>query len=119
MSDSPNAKSGPALEWPGPPCLGAAESYSHVVCTDAGEDEPFEYYDELDAERWSIRCVRKYRDGRLEAFSYASENWREVMPDAPIPPVVTINEDPQFSAKEISRPEFEDMWDQANRSMGR
>src|SRR5262245_10182765 len=100
-------------ELPKPPRLGPAHSYFHGVWIDACEDEPVEYYDELDASRWSIRCVRKYRDGRLEAFSYASDNWRDVMPEAPIPPLATINSNPQFSAREISKPEFENMWKQA------
>jgi hypothetical protein len=42
-------------------------------------------------------------------------NWRDVMPEAPIPPVEIINQDPQFSAKEISRSEFESLWNEAHR----
>lgn len=102
-------------ELPKPPSFGPADSYFHGVWSEAREDEPVEYYDELDASRWSIRCVRKYRDGRLEAFSYANDNWRDVMPDAPIPPLETINRNPQFSAREISKSEFENMWKQASR----
>jgi hypothetical protein len=57
----------------------------------------------------------KYRDGRLEARSYASDNWWEAMPDVPIPPLAIINLDPQFSAQEILKAEFETVWNQANR----
>ena len=35
-----------------------------------------ERFDELDAERWPIRCVRRFRDGALKAYSYASPDWR-------------------------------------------
>jgi hypothetical protein len=98
---------------PGPPELGPPESWFCGVWLSANEDEPYEWYDELDASRWSIRCVRKYRDGRLEAYSYASDNWRDVMPETPIPPVETINRDPEFSAREISRAEFEAVWSEA------
>jgi hypothetical protein len=104
------------LVLPGPPELGPPDSYFYGVWIDAMEDEPLEWYDELDASRWSIRCVRKYRDGRLEAYSYSSDNWRDVMPEAPIPPLAVINQDENFSAKEISKAEFEAVWDQANRS---
>jgi hypothetical protein len=97
-------------ELPPPPRLGPADSYFHGVWIDAPEGEAVDWYDELDASRWSIRCIRKYRDGRLEAFSYDSENWRDVMPEAPIPPVALINLDSQFSAEEISKSEFEDLW---------
>jgi hypothetical protein len=104
------------IELPGPPELGPPDSYFYGVWIDATEDEPREYYDELDADRWSIRCVRKYRDGRFEAYSYVSENWRDVMPETPIPPLADINDQEKFSAKEISKAEFEAVWDQANRS---
>jgi hypothetical protein len=96
--------------------VGPADSYFHAVWIDAQEDEPIEWFDELDASRLSIRCVRKYRDGRLEAYSYASGNWRDVMPEGSFPPLAVINRDPQFVAKEISKSEFEFVWDQAKRS---
>ena len=75
-----------------------------------------EYYDELDADRYSMRGVRKYRDGRLEACSYASESWRDEMPEGPFPPIDEINHDAEFSAKEISKAEFEAVWGLATRS---
>jgi hypothetical protein len=103
-------------ELPGPPRLGPPECYFHCVWIDAAEDDPVEWYDELDASRWSIRCVKKYRDGRLEAHSYASDNWRDVMPEGPIPQLSIINQDCQFSANEISKAEFETVWNQVNPS---
>jgi hypothetical protein len=78
-------------QLPGPPRLGPADSYLHCIWIEAAEDAPVYWYDELDESRWSIRCVRKYRDGRIEAHSYASANWRDVMPEAPIPPLAIIN----------------------------
>ena len=103
-------------ELPGPPRIGPADSYFRAVWIDAREDEPVEWYDELDGSRWSFRCVRKYRDGRLEACSYASDNWRDVMPEGSIPPLAIINRDPQFSAKEISKSEFEIARNRADQS---
>jgi hypothetical protein len=103
------------MSLPGPPKLGPPESYVHIIWFAAKEDEPIEWYDELDASRWSIRCVREYRDGRLEAFSYASQNWREKMPESSLPLVEAINQNPEFSAREISKDEFEDIWSQATR----
>jgi len=92
-----------ASRLPPPPRVGPADSYFHAAWFNANEDEPVEYYDELDADRYCMRCVRKYRDGRLEACSYASDNWRDEMPEGPIPPTADINRDPQFSAKGISK----------------
>ena len=105
-----------ASRLPPPPCLGPADSYFHAVWFGASEDEPVEHYAELDADRYSIRCVRKYRDGRLDACSYASDNWRDEMSEGLFPPIAEINRDPEFSAKEISKSEFEAAWSQANRS---
>ena len=100
---------------PGPPKLGPPESYFHGVWFTAEEDEPTESYDELDASCWSIRCVRKYRDGRLEAVSYASDDWRDKMPESSLPPVEVINQNSEFAASEISKDEFEAIWSQATR----
>ena len=38
------------------------------------------------------------------------------MPEGPFPPIAEINLDPEFSAKEISKAEFEAVWGQATRS---
>jgi hypothetical protein len=103
------------ISLPGPPELGPPESYFHGVWFAANEDEPIEYYDELDASRWSIRCARKYRDGRLEAFSHASDNWRDKMPESSLPLVELIIRNPDFAAREISKEEFEAIWTQATR----
>jgi hypothetical protein len=98
---------------PGAPKLGPPASYFHGVWVGAPEGEAIEWLDELDALRWSIRCVRKFRDGSLKAHSYASADWRDEMPDQPIPPVEEINENADFIAKEITKAEFEDVWKRA------
>lgn len=63
-----------------------------------------------------MRWVRKYRDGRLEACSFAHDNWRDEMPEGTIPAISDANRDPQFSARDISKSEFESVWNEANRS---
>lgn len=92
---------------PDPPDLGPPASWFHAVWIGAPDDDPVEWFDELDAERWSIRCVRKFRDGSLKAYSYASPASRHQMPEVPIPPLEEINENTDFTAKEISKAEFE------------
>jgi hypothetical protein len=96
-----------------PPKLGPPTSHIHVIWLAAFPDNVHEFYDELDAERWSIRCVRVYRDRSFVAFSYASPNWRDVMPEAAIDEPDVINRDTQFLARTISREEFEIAWDAA------
>jgi hypothetical protein len=98
---------------PPPPQLGPPSSYVAAKWLTAPDDEPFMYWDEIDRDRWSIRCVRKYRSGALEAYSYASENWRDVMPEAAMPPLAEINGHPECEAVAIAAPEFEAVWRQA------
>ncbi|WP_136657848.1 hypothetical protein [Nitratireductor sp. XY-223] len=95
---------------------GVPASYCHVVWKTASGDDPCDYYDELDKARWSIRCVRRFRDGRLLAYSFASPNWRDVMPESAFPSIEEINADDEFLAAEISAGEFEAIWDRATAS---
>lgn len=103
----------PRLDLPGPPALGPPESYMSCVWLTAPEGEPIEFYDELDASCLSIRCVRKYRDGSLTAYSWASPNWRDEMPECAMPDIAEINWKPEFEAKEITALEFEALWSRA------
>jgi hypothetical protein len=95
------------------PILGPALEYIHVIWLAARADDPQEYYDELDAQRWTRRCVRKFRDGRLAAYSYRQHNWRDVMPEAPIQRAADINCDTQFLARNITQDEFAETWAEA------
>jgi hypothetical protein len=93
-----------------PPKLGPPVHYIHVIWLAAFPDDVHEFYDELDAERWTIRCVRVYRDRSSRRFSYKSHNWRDVMPEATIGTSKEINRDSQFLARDITQEEFEDIW---------
>lgn len=75
-------------------------------------------WDELDDRRWTIRCVRRHRDGTLAAYSYDLPHWRDVMPDGPLPPVGTLAADPQLRVRVITREDFETVWNQALASRG-
>jgi hypothetical protein len=103
----------PASMMSSPPRLGPPNSYIHVIWLAAFPNDPHEYYDELDTERWSIRCVRVYRDRSYHACGYDSPNWRDVMPEAPVDDPDVINRDSQFRARTISKHEFEAAWRQA------
>src|SRR5262249_4729750 len=113
------SRCGPMKEpqLPGRSEFGPPVSWVHGVWVSGPDDEPVEWYDELDAQRWSIRCVRKFRDGSLQAYSIGSPNWQYEMPDQPFPSVKEINEDPDFVAREISKQEFEVAWEDAAREM--
>jgi hypothetical protein len=102
-----------------PPKLGPPSSYLMCIWHAAEDDEPVWFWDELDESRWVIRCVRKYGDGRIEAYSHACANWRDVMPEAPVPSVPETNRDTAFEAREISKAEFEAVWRKACMIAGR
>ncbi len=74
--------------------------------------EPVLLYSELDADRWELRKVELFADGRK---GYASEEGAfggTRLGEAVIPPLAEINADPQFEAEEISREAFEAVWRQ-------
>jgi hypothetical protein len=85
-------------------------TYVHVIWHAPAQGQPIGYYDEIDSDRWSIRCIREFSDGSFNTFSKATYNWRDVMPEAPIPHLAEINEDPQFQARNIPRRAFESLW---------
>ena len=60
--------------------------------------------------------MRKFADGSLKAYSYAAPDWRDKMPDQPLPPLEEINENPDFLGKEITQAEFEIVWEKATSS---
>jgi len=94
---------------PAPPSFGPPDSYIRV---DSPPDADFEIecYGELDRYRCPIRWIKRYRDGRLRACSYAHRNWPDMMPEAPISTITEINAVSGFSAREISAAEFEAVW---------
>ena len=44
------------------------------------------------------------RDGTLEARSLDCPNWRDVMPESPIPPIVQVNQDSEFDGQRTAQP---------------
>ncbi|CAL78922.1 hypothetical protein BRADO5234 [Bradyrhizobium sp. ORS 278] len=94
---------------PPPPSVGPPDSYMHTV-NPREDDIELECYGELDRDRYPIRWIRKYSDGRFETCSYAQANWRDMMPEGVIPTVSEINDLSGFSAHAISASEFEATW---------
>ncbi len=97
-------------EPPSPPLIGLPAGWIHGMWREASADAPYEWWDELDPSRFPIRCVRRYRDGRLERFGYEHPDWRDLMPVGEMPSLDEVNADPQFSMREIGRDEFEAIW---------
>ncbi|MGC2780745.1 MAG: hypothetical protein WA418_34425 [Bradyrhizobium sp.] len=97
---------------PPPPCLGPPDSYIQLI-NPPDEDFEIERYGELDRDRYPLRWIRKYRDGRLRICSYAHRNWPDMMPEGTISTAAEINSTSGFSAREISASEFEAVWRKA------
>jgi hypothetical protein len=85
-------------------------TYIHVIWKAPAAGQPVGYYDEICASQWSLRCMREFSDGTIHAFHKNSYNWRDVMPEAPIPTVDEINADPQFQARYITKKKFDALW---------
>ena len=94
--------------------LGPPISYFHSVWHGAAGEYPTEFFYELDKERWAIRGVERFSDGSVKVLSFADPNWRDLMPEAAIPTIEEINKSPEFSAREITRAEFEVIWTAAS-----
>jgi len=76
-------------------------------------DEPVELYSELDANRWEVRKVEVLRDGTCW---YAWKNvatGSSVLAEKRIPRLDEIGRDPQFLPTEISKEDFEALWQRA------
>jgi hypothetical protein len=87
-------------------------TYVHVTWSAPGAGQPHTYIDEIDGERRSIRCIREFADGSIQAFSRTSTDWKDLMPEAALPPLDEINFDPQFKAHNISKKIFKEVWSQ-------
>jgi hypothetical protein len=87
--------------------------YIHVSWLHDDLDEPSELYSELDEESFEVRKVEVYRDGRV-GFADSSESTGSTrLGLVPVPSLGEIADDPEFRPEEISRAEFEQMWDSA------
>ena len=74
-------------------------------------DEPVELYGELDEQRWQLRKVEVFRDGRTVILGPNDiEQGATALDEAPVPPFSEIAADPQFEPREITAEEFEAIW---------
>ena len=86
-------------------------TYLHVRWTHAGETDPVEMYAELDADRYEVRKVEVFRDGRVVGVGSAGSTSKSTrLGELPVPPTVEIATDPQFDPREITREQFEAAW---------
>jgi hypothetical protein len=76
-------------------------------------DEPTLLYSELDDERWERRKVEIFADGRARYADRHQESGDTRLGLVPVPTLADIAADPQFDPAEVSKEEFELVWNDA------
>ena len=84
--------------------------YVKVVWTHDHPDEPVEFYSECDKDRWEVRKVEVFRDGRLGYADSASEHLGTALGLVPMPTLEEIRMQKEFLPTDISKEEFEVVW---------
>ncbi|HVU09419.1 MAG TPA: hypothetical protein VHG89_12830 [Verrucomicrobiae bacterium] len=73
-------------------------------------DDPVWLYSEIDANRWEKRKVEIFVDGRFGYASAVESVGGTRLGEAPIPPLKEIARDSQFEPAEITKDQFEEVW---------
>ena len=85
-------------------------TYLKVKWIHAYPDQPVLIYSELDHERWELRKVEIFSDGRIW-YADADVEFEETgLSTMPYPSFEEIATNPKYDAKVISKAEFEKIW---------
>ena len=85
----------------------ASMTYILVTWHHDNPDYPVELYSELDDERFEVRKVECFRDGRRCFADAAGHSGNTTLGTAPVPPLNEIASDRQFTAREITKEVFD------------
>lgn len=88
-------------------------SFIRVDWRHGNAEDPITLFSELDEERWEVRKVEVFADGRI---GYANERGSFGMTslgDQPVPALEVLADNPEFEPVEITRAEFDDIFDKA------
>jgi Domain of unknown function (DUF6881) len=88
-------------------------SYIRVEWKHEHPDEPILLYSELDEERWEVRKVEVFRGGGATYAWAKGSTGTTWLGERPVPTLAEIAADAVFVVREISRVDFEAVWDQA------
>jgi hypothetical protein len=78
-------------------------------------DYPTELYSETGDDGWELRKVEVFADGTHHFADAQRQSGSTQLSLVPIPPLAAIAADQQFTPREISQQEFEDLWTRATR----
>jgi len=76
-------------------------------------DEPVLLYSELDEAGYEVRKVEEYADGHRDVANSGGDTGSTFLSESPIPPLESINSQPEFDGEEITADEFERVWAEA------
>ncbi len=77
-------------------------------------DEPVELYSENDDAGWEKRKVEVYADGSASYADGSEQTGSSWLAEVPMPPLAEIAADPEFKPFEITKEEFEAIWQKAH-----
>lgn len=77
------------------------------------KNEPITLFSEISDTSWETRKVDVYRDGVLQYADKTSNTGDTRLSIEPYPTVGEINKNQEFSAIEINKEEFEEIWNKA------
>jgi hypothetical protein len=88
-------------------------SYVKVRWDHEFAEEPVEVFSELDNERYEVRKVEVYRDGRLDWADASRDTDAIGLGAVPFPDLAEINSQEEFHAATVIAAEFESAWTRA------
>jgi hypothetical protein len=84
---------------------------------DGGED-PIVLYHEIAEGQREVRRIELFEDGRLQRSDKVEPDALTSLSLEPLPSLDEIREQPEFSAVEIGREAFEEVWNRAGEGRG-
>lgn len=88
-------------------------SFMRVEWRHDGADDPILLYSELDEQRYEVRKVEKYRDGRATYAWGKGSTGSTALGDRPVPAAEVIAGHPDFEVSAIRYADFEAVWNEA------
>ncbi len=75
--------------------------------------EPVELFSELDVERYEVRKVERFKNGRLQFADSERSTGDTWLGETPLPPAESIAQDADFIVCPLQAEEFEQLWQSA------
>ena len=88
----------------------SANSYIRVRWLDPSPDDPVELWSELDPDRFELRKVEIWADGRVGYAAPKTAVGGATLGFEPVPTLEEMGADPQFAPETISQSEFDELW---------